>query len=112
MNMPRLWKNIWGKGVCSLKYRADIEARSKENQRTGKGPTHFPKRTRKVLSEISGIGETTMGKIMFLADHASPFLKEALERDEISINRAYLWLKDNMYLSGDALQQAAIRMSM
>ena len=92
----------WELGKIALKLRPEIEARAKANQQAYHGNQYesgplanSPKvqsdavNTRKELADSVGIGDQTMGRIMQI-DKSAPYpIKEALEKNAISVNKAY-----------------------
>lgn len=96
--------NKWELGKIALKLKPEIEARARANMSAGGGDRKsegaksgstnspnpiLPVDTRKEAAQAVGIGEQTMGRIAQLAENAPQVLKDALDRKELSINRAW-----------------------
>lgn len=91
--------NKWELGQIALKLKPEIEAKARANRGTRtdlsvNSPKSYPPTdTRKEMAQAVGIGEQAMGRIAQLAENAPQVLKDALDRKELSINRAWKILK-------------------
>jgi len=104
----------WELGKIALKLKPEIEARARANQGTrtdilatlpeGSGPID----TRKELAEAVGLGERTMGKVMQIDQNAPDIVKEALDKNELSINQGYNITKQLQELPEEEREQAAL----
>ncbi len=91
--------SLWELGQIALKLKPELETEAKQNQglRTDlsvSSPKPYqPMDTRKEMARTVGIGEQAMGRIAQLAEDAPQPLKDALDRKEVSVNRAWKILK-------------------
>ncbi len=91
--------SLWELGQIALKLKPELETAAKQNQglRTDlsvNSPKPYqPMDTRKEMARTVGIGEQAMGRIAQLAEDAPQPLKDALDRKEVSVNRAWKILK-------------------
>ena len=98
----------WELGKIALKLKPEIEARARFNMSAGGGDRKsdvaksglvnspnpiFAVDTRKEMAQAVGIGEQAMGRITKLNEHAPQALKDALDRKNISVNRAWKIMK-------------------
>ena len=98
----------WELGKIALKLKPEIEARARFNMSAGGGDrksdvaksglVNSPNPisavdTRKEMAQAVGIGEQAMGRITKLDENAPQALKDALDRKEISVNRAWKIMK-------------------
>lgn len=98
----------WELGKIALKLKPEIEARAQANLSASGGDRKsegaksgsvnspnpiLPVDTRKEAAQAVGIGEQTMGRLAQLAENAPQVLRDALDRKELSINRAWKILK-------------------
>lgn len=110
----------WELGKIALKLMPDIEARARANQSAAGGDKFgekplsatlpevvSPVDTRKELAEAVGLGERTMGKVMQIDEHAPAAVKEALDKNELSINQGYNITKQVQDLPDEQREQAA-----
>ena len=110
----------WELGKIALKLKPELEARAKSNQsaaggdKTDKGallvnsPKALPPvNTRKEMAQAVGIGDQTMGRIMRINEHAPAAVKEALDKNELSINQGYQITKQVEDLPEEQREQAA-----
>lgn len=112
----------WELGKIALKLKPDIEAEAKRNMSIGgrekrafhsaDGLTNSsdlpaPIDTRKELAQAVGIGQQTMGRVMQIAEHAPDPVKDALDRNELSINQGYIITKQIQQLPEEERGQAA-----
>ena len=109
----------WELGKIAMKLKPEIEARAKANMSAG-GQAYRPSEeglttlsnlppisTRKELADSVGIGEVTMGKVMQIDEHAPAAVKEALDKEELSINQGYQITKQVEELPEEQREQAA-----
>lgn len=109
-----------GAGQIALKLRPDIEARARANQSAAGGdkfgekplPATLPEAvspidTRKELADAVGLGERTMGKVMQIDEHAPAAVREALDRNELSINQGYNITKQVQEVPEEQREEAA-----
>ena len=98
----------WELGKIALKLKPEIEVKARTNMSAG-GGNHksaamksdlvnspnpiFAVDTRKEMAQAVGIGEQAMGRITKLNEHAPQALKDALDRKNISVNRAWKIMK-------------------
>lgn len=68
------WRSSWKKGF----------------QKSGKPRVH----TDKSRAEAAGVSHDTIHRCGFIEARASEAIKQALRQDRISINKVYLWLRD------------------
>ena len=111
----------WELGKIALKLKPEIEARAKANQQTYHGNQYesgllatLPEvhsasvDTRKELAHSVGLGETPMGKVMEIDEHAPAAVKEALDKKELSINQGYSLTRQLQEVPEEQREQAAI----
>ena len=113
----------WELGKIALKLKPDIEARAKANmsavggdQKSGaakSGLATLPNPistvdTRKELADTVGLGERTMGKVMQIDEHAPAAVKEALDKEELSIHQGYQITRQVEELPEEQREQAAL----
>ncbi len=85
----------WELGKIALRLKPEIEGRARERQgvRTDLLTTvsegSAPVSTRRELADAVGLGEVTMGKVMQIDQHAPTAVREALDRDELSVSQGY-----------------------
>ncbi len=112
----------WELGKIALKLKPDIEAKAKENMSMG-GQVYHPNETReersatlpnlppidtrRELAEAVGLGERTMGKVMQIDEHAPAVVREALDKQELSINQGYNITKQVRNLPEEQREEAA-----
>ncbi len=112
----------WELGKIALKLKADVEAKARANQQeyhgnqydsgpsaTLPGVHSIPVDTRKELAESVGLGERTMGKVMQIDEHAPAAVREALDKQELSINQGYNITKQVQDLPEEQREEAAIQ---
>ncbi len=100
--------DMWELGKIALKLKPEIEVKARANMSAGGGDhksadmksglANSPNPistvdTRKEMAQAVGIGEQAMGRIAQLTENAPQMLKDALDRKELSINRAWKILK-------------------
>jgi ParB-like chromosome segregation protein Spo0J len=91
--------SAWELGQIALKLRPEMEARAKERQGTRTDLLeNSPKssatiNTRKELAESAGVSDNTMGRIMRLEESAPAPIRQALDKGDITVNKAYNLLK-------------------
>jgi len=91
--------SLWELGQIALKLKPEFEAAAKQNQglrsdlSVNSPKAYTPTDTRKEMAHSVGIGEQAMGRITQLAEDAPMPLKDALDRKEVSVNRAWKILK-------------------
>ena len=73
------------------------------------GVHSIPVDTRKELAESVGLGERTMGKVMQIDEHAPAAVREALDKQELSINQGYNITKQVQDLPEEQREEAAIQ---
>ena len=113
----------WELGKIALKLKPDIEARAKANmsavggdQKSGaakSGLATLPNPlstvdTRKELADTVGLGERTMGKVMQIDEHAPAAVREALDKNELSIHQGYQITRQVEELPEEQREQAAL----
>ena len=112
----------WELGKIALKLKPDIEAKAKENMSMG-GQAYHPSETReeraatlpnlppidtrRELAEAVGLGERTMGKVMQIDEHAPAVVREALDKQQLSINQGYNITKQVRNLPEEQREEAA-----
>ena len=112
----------WELGKIALKLKPDVEAKAKANQSAAGGDKFGEKpllttlseavssvNTRKELAEAVGLGEVTMGKVMQIDEHAPAAVREALDKQELSINQGYNITKQVQDLPEGQREEAAIQ---
>ena len=104
----------WELGKIALKLKSDIEAKAKANQGTRSDllttlSESVPVSTRKELADTVGLGEVTMGKVMQIDEHAPAVVREALDKQELSINQGYNITKQVQDLPEEQREEAAIQ---
>lgn len=104
----------WELGKIALKLKSDIEAKAKANQGTRSDllttlSESVPVSTRKELADTVGLGEVTMGKVMQIDEHAPAVVREALDKQELSINQGYNITKQVQNLPEEQREKAAIQ---
>lgn len=114
----------WELGKIALKLKPDIEAKAKENmsmggqayhpietreERSATLPNLPPIDTRRELAEAVGLGERTMGKVMQIDEHAPAVVREALDKQQLSINQGYNITKQVQDLPEGQREEAAIQ---
>lgn len=86
--------------LLALDLEDALAAQAKENQRIGgtlKGSSNLANLrcdVRKSLSEISGASAGNVDKVKLLKNCADPILLNAVKANEVSIDRAWRWVKD------------------
>ena len=104
----------WELGKIALKLKPDVEAKAKANQGTRSDllttlSESVPVSTRKELADTVGLGEVTMGKVMQIDEHAPAVVREALDKQELSINQGYNITKQVQDLPEGQREEAAIQ---
>lgn len=110
-------------GQIALKLKPEIEARARKNQSDAGGnkkslelnplSVNSPKAltdgidTRKKLAAVVGIGEQAMGRIIQIDESAPAPIKEALQKDVVSVNKAYGMTKKLKALPEEQREDAA-----
>jgi len=118
--------NIWELGQIALKLKPDIEARAKDKMSAGGGdkksdearsglvnspnPISQKLDTRKDLAKTVGIGEQAMGRVMKINETAPETIKQALNDNEISVNKGYELTKKLQDVPEDEWESAAAAM--
>ena len=108
--------SLWELGQIALKLKSEIEARARANQgsRTdlsvNSPKSYSPTDTRKEMAQAVGIGEQAMGRITKLDENAPQALKDALDRKEISVNRAWKIMKAVQQFPPEEQESAAAEM--
>jgi hypothetical protein len=103
----------WELGKIALKLKPEVEARAKANQGsrtdilTTLSESSAPVSTRKQLADTVGIGEVTMGKVIQIDEYAPSPIKEALDKQEISIHQGYNLTQQMQKLPEDQRERAA-----
>ena len=106
-------------GQIALKLKSEIEARARAKEAERK--TTFPKseksflplvNTTKELADSVGIGADTMNKVIQIEEHAPTPIKEALEKNDISVNQAYNAVKNLEAVPEEEREAEAERMVM
>ena len=115
----------WELGKIALKLKPEIEARARFNMSAGSGDrksdvaksglVNSPNPisavdTRKEMAQAVGIGEQAMGRITKLDENAPQALKDALDRKEISVNRAWKIMKAVQQFPPEEQESAAAEM--
>ena len=115
----------WELGKIALKLKTEIEARARFNMSAGGGDrksdvaksglVNSPNPisavdTRKEMAQAVGIGEQAMGRITKLDENAPHALKDALDRKEISVNRAWKIMKAVQQFPPEEQESAAAEM--
>ena len=115
----------WELGKIALKLKPEIEARARFNMSAGGGDrksdvaksglVNSPNPisavdTRKEMAQAVGIGEQAMGRITKLDENAPQALKDALDRKEISVNRAWKIMKAVQQFPPEEQESAAAEM--
>ncbi len=103
----------WDLAQIALKLKPDIERRARENQgsRTDISatlPESLPIDTRRELADTVGIGERTMGKAMQIDAHAPAAVKDAMDKNELSIHQGYQITRQVQELPPKQQEQAAM----
>lgn len=114
---------IWALGNIALKLRADVEARAQFSHDANGGdkksndvksaslnsdtPISDKVDTRQELADSVGISRDTMSRVMKIDDEAPDSVKEALDRNEISLNKGYNITKQIQALPEEDREQAA-----
>ena len=110
----------WDLAQIALKLKPDIEQRAKENQQkyygnqyengpstTLSGVQIEQTDTRKELAEAVGIGQVTMGKAMQIDAHAPAAVKDAMDKNELSIHQGYQITRQVQELPPEEQEQVA-----
>ncbi len=115
----------WELGKIALKLKPEIEAKARFNMSAGGGDrksdvaksglVNSPNPisavdTRKEMALAVGIGEQAMGRITKLDENAPQALKDALDRKEISVNRAWKIMKAVQQFPAEEQESAAAEM--
>jgi hypothetical protein len=92
--------NSYHRIVLALDYEPSLRERARENQRLGgqfKGLTDLSEaqatNCRREIAALAGVSEGTLAKVRRLLQAGCPELLEALREREVSIDRAFGWLR-------------------
>ena len=115
----------WELGQIALKLKPEIEVKARANMSAGGGDhksvamksglANSPNPisavdTRKQMAKAVGIGEQAMGRITKLNEHAPRALKDALDRKNISVNRAWKIMRAVQQFPPEEQESAAAEM--
>ena len=115
----------WELGQIALKLKPEIEVKARANMSAGGGDhksvamksglVNSPNPisavdTRKQMAKAVGIGEQAMGRITKLNEHAPRALKDALDRKNISVNRAWKIMRAVQQFPPEEQESAAAEM--
>ena len=117
--------DMWELGKIALKLKPEIEVKARANMSAGGGDhksaamksglANSPNPisavdTRKQMAKAVGIGEQAMGRITKLNEHAPRALKDALDRKNISVNRAWKIMRAVQQFPPEEQESAAAEM--